>query len=248
MIWRIFLAILAFGVIAQQALVTWGSLDPSPSFQGWALFIGGLLVLIESIAALFTSANAAAEQVRLKSAEKVVLASLKTISDSTGIDLLCLGGSVFLAKKTGLRQREFLHRELRYRLSDVPQPSDVEWVKGKGVVGSAWKDKHTVHKDLSAIADRYGASELNEASFLRLRADTRGGFTREEFHSIIGKYAEVLAVLIWNSAQTSVIGVYAIDVPMTAVHEKSGTLLNEHPIHEIASSCASLLGDVLQKK
>ena len=247
LIWHGLLALAALAIVADKALITWGVIKFNPGIEGWVLLFAGIVVFVESIVSIFGLVSSNAQMVRIRNIEKTVLASLKAISVETGVDVWYLGGSVFLAKKRGLRRESYLHRVVRYRLSDSPQPSSVNWTDKKGTIGEAWHHKNEVHNNWTKIAERHGGTDLSQVAFDKLPERTRSGFSVDEFRGISSKYAEILAVPIWNAEKTRCVGILSIDIPMTVEHSKLGTCLASKGSKEIVATCAAVLSELLDR-
>lgn len=247
---RIGAAVVAFAVVAIKSAVLAKVLPADPLLESWTLIVGAALVLLDSIGTIINgqrlkrSAKLDADVRRLLVGMLVALSETPTPS----VDLTQLGASVFLVKRSRLPWRDDkLVRLVRFRLRDTPQPSDVEWVKGKGCIGKAWQDKKITHHEIRPIAAKYGSADLSQANFDRIAPRTQRGFTLPEFRNIIGKYAEVLAVPIQSDddATAKVIGILSVDVPMTVAHPALGSILESTSAETVAATCASTIGHQL---
>lgn len=247
---RSVLAVAAFIAVVVKALALADVIEEQPVVEAMAIFVAGGIVLIESIMSIVRNARQPAIEAELKRVEKSSLALLKAVADVTGIDILAVGVSVFIAKRAGVLgwRSVRLERTTRIRLNDHPQPSPVAWVGDKGAIGYAYQRRTQKHVNWVAIAKRYGNVEFTESSYAKVRDDTKFGFTREEFQAIVHKYGEILATPIWSEDQRRCVGVLAIDVPMSVEHANLGTCLNTRQVHEIASSSAAVLSGIIGKK
>lgn len=154
-----------------------------------------------------------------KRRQKSLVAALAEISEEVaGVSFAQLGASVFVAKKRWRHagrlvfvHEEQLRRVERFRVTDVPQPSMVAWVAGKGVIGKVLRTRTTEHKHWAPIAKMCKNGPLSEAQFQALSADDRSNFTYNEFVGIASKYAEVLAVPIMSDTGGKLVGVLSLD-------------------------------------
>lgn len=154
------------------------------------------------------------EEARIRT-QKTLIALLFAISQARGVDVTYLGSSVFVLRRAGLLRRKTLVRRFRFRLANHPQATDVRWTKGKGTVGACWETGRAAYRYRRSVAERYGTRDLSPAEYAQLRDNVKSGFTREEFLSMVNKYAEVLAVPI-KSDQGELIGVLSVDLTADA--------------------------------
>lgn len=250
LIGHIVLAVMAFAVVVLKTLSITQLIPAQPILEATLLLLTGVVILIESILAAVRTARRPAVLAGEKRVEKTGLALLKTVADGTGIDILAIGVSVYIARPPRVfRWRPTkLDRILRLRLNDHPQPTAVTWIAGKGTIGLAWESKTLRHMDWTRIAKRYAGKTLTEQQFGALRAETRQGFTLEEFLAVVAKYAEILAVPIWDEPQKRCVGILAIDVPLDVSHANFGRALDSASIREVAATSASVLSAVVGKR
>jgi hypothetical protein len=244
------LALAALSVVVVKALVVLEVIPDKPWWEAGVLFFVGIVVFIQSIHSIVQNARKPSVEARQSRVHKAALATVRGIAGVTGLDPLALGVSVYVpeTKRRWFRKVTRLKRIERLRINDHPQKTDVTWVPHKGAVGEAWARKAVQHKDWTSIAKKYGDKELTDAGWNRVAKATASGFTRDEFTAIAGKYAEILALPIWNDTNTKVLGVLAIDIPMSVVDEKIGTCLNTDASKEIAANSTDTLSKILEKK
>lgn len=156
---------------------------------------------------------------------KASIAAVFHVSRETNIEPLVIGVSVFRARRRLEFQRAAwpvhtvnrLYRVSRFRLNDIPQPSAVRWLEGKGTIGACLRAGRWQHQNRSPIAQRYeGPDVISRQDYDQLPDDERSGFTYKEFVGIIHKYAEILAVPIKSEGGARVVGVLAVDRPYDA--------------------------------
>lgn len=79
-------------------------------------------------------------------------------------------------------------------------------LSGEGpVIGVCWQDASLCHRDLRQLAKKYGQNgrkqthaQITREEFDALPAEEKMGLRFEDFRRIIGKYAEVLAVPMYD--------------------------------------------------
>lgn len=229
---RVTFALLGLGVAVLQALDETHRINLDKGDWRWAEFVGlvalGLIAFGDNARALVRTSS---EAKRAESRRKVfrdIVTALSEIAASNDVSIMYLGASIFLVRKKliwdgwrlwRVRRRELLDRWDRIRLSDSPQRSSVRWFKGKGAVGTAWKNRRRCHRDWHSINARWGDREPTPAEFAGISAEAKAGLEYDEFVALLGKYSETLAVPIMNGVGT-VVGVLSVDVACTGnVHK-----------------------------
>jgi hypothetical protein len=176
------------------------------------------------------------------------LASLKSISDVTHIDLTEIGGCVYTVRR---RLWPFRHRRLRrvvrYRLNEYPQGWGIQWSDRKGVVGQAMRDISPRHFDWREVAAAWNRpGNLPWEAYTSLSEAERMGFSYDEYRKVARKYSEGLAVPIVSNGQGRVLGVFAVDLPYTPGYELEPCRLDSPMVIRIATACAGMLRDMLE--
>jgi hypothetical protein len=242
--WRVVVAVIVLAVLIYQAAVEVGWAPERPTPQFWALVTVAVAAFLEAVTGAWSRFRTPSAQRSHKAIQKAVLASLKSVCQVTGLDLTVVGGSVFVVRRRFLRAPR-LHRVERYRLSDYPQASKVDWVQGKGAIGLAWRDMTPHHVSWIGVVEGSGDGPVTEAQFGALDPDLRYGFTFEEFRTVYDKYAEVLAVPIVSEDGSRCLGVYAIDVPRDPEGRQRGDELDNETCRVLATECAVVVRNVL---
>jgi len=148
----------------------------------------------------------------LERVRQVMLMALADIAHIASIPCQDLGLHLYIPTTPFLRRfREAsLARTLRVRLSSIPVPSDVNWTRGKGVVGSCWKQQRDVAIDVDQLhRAHYGC---DEAAWEVLPEAVTMGMTFEEFQHTQGKYGWIVATPITRPTG-GVIGILSVDGP-----------------------------------
>lgn len=247
---RVLLAVLGLVAVVLRSLDATGIW----SQQGWlelgVVVVIGLVACVDGVRGALRESRAPQRERLRARLQKATVGALKSVVGMRhDIDLAELGGSVFVVRRRGWSRREELHRVLRFRLDEHPQPSAVRWTKGKGTIGRAWASRTPQHAVLTPVARQWGADSPQGAvptpqEYGEIPSRARTRFTHEEFVGIAGKYAEVIAVPILAEGE-HLIGVFAMDLPMTSTAPGLGTLLAGPDVEAVAIAAASLLGDVL---
>jgi hypothetical protein len=176
---------------------------------------------------------------------KPLIGALNAVATARGIPLQCLGISVFAVRsRLGVKgyvipwEKRRLKRVFRFRLSDWPPRSAVNWSEGKGTIGECWGTGVKAFHDRREVAARFGGRPPTESEFGVMSAAERSGFTRAEFVQTINKYGEILAVPIAKDHSGQIVGVLSIDCLATAYADGVTTILGGADIEEIAGGAA----------
>ena len=97
----------------------------------------------------------------------------------------------------------------RVRPQDDMAESGVGFAPAKGAVGKCWVSKNPVHHPWSKLNKRWVKNQPNENQWSSLPAADRRGFAMHEWITMLGRYAEVLAVPVTVGADMT--GVLAVD-------------------------------------
>jgi hypothetical protein len=221
--------------------------------------VAGMIVAL-SIAALRDNVLSAGrrlaeprrERRRMRS-QKAVVVALVTIAELRQVKLEDLGVSVFLVQPHGLelerfrvKRRERLVRIVRFRLKDSPQPSDVDWVRGKGVIGKCWEQQRPVHQHLAPLAKSWARKQVTDAAWDQMAERARQGFSRDEFVTTLNKYAEIVAVPI-KDEHGGFLGCISVDLAMTSEHAQHGSLLSEPGVEAAIATAAEIVAGTLSQ-
>jgi len=132
----------------------------------------------------------------------------------------------------------YLGRVAEVRLAHLAPATEIQWTRGKGVIGQCWADSRPL-----AIATEpiYAALQIDsEADWLRVPAETRMDLSYRDFLHIRGKYAGVVAVPIFSGS--AVVGVVALDV----VHGRPFEPLVTPPVFMLLEEVAAVIGHFLR--
>lgn len=220
---RAVFALLSVVVVILVALVEKKVLPLSPGQQVALICVFAGLTGIDNLRqAINRYRQPEKEQAKIR-AQKPIIGVLLALAKAKNLQVEHLGSSIFVLR----RRRIFfwkhqLVRRVRFRLANHPQATDVEWVKGKGAVGTCWETGQTQHRYRRPVAEKYGGQSYTDAEFAelaKLKKSVTSGFSREEFMSMVCKYAEVLAVPI-RSEQGEFMGIVSIDL---SVESRAGS-------------------------
>lgn len=250
-------AIIAYTAIVGlgAALKAVGVVTPVAALETWVWLVSLIVLGVENVVTLVV------RRVRTQRGQKIakledtlVSALIQIVQSGNALHLEEIGANVYVASRIDrlLRrphEQTRLRRVARIRPGRYPQQSGVDWASGKGAVGECWKAKKRSYKNWHAIAEKYAHMELDEASFLKIPASTRCGFTRAEFMAICDKYSEIIAEPIWDPRKTGrILGVITID---RAYHEVADTYmpkLEKRATHETAAVAAGVVSRILKPR
>ena len=203
------------GLVALVAALQAVGLVPQlPKVEPFAWVFSLIIIGIDNAGTIVSRKYHASKKRRDSEIEKVVMSLLiGCVDGKPSLRFEHLGASVYVRAwrqpRTGPTR---LKRIKRFRPAGLPQQSGIRWTSLTGAVGECWRTKRVVTKDWQKVAERYADTAIDDAAFQRISADTRAGFTREEFVAIVGSYSEVVAVPIWHPGKEStMLGVLTVD-------------------------------------
>ncbi|GAA3301985.1 hypothetical protein [Glutamicibacter nicotianae] len=205
-----------------------------------------VIVAVDGSMAIVKAKRTRRDEALRKDIQRVLLASLKTLSESTGVNIVYLGASVFRYKKT--KEGFKLNLLERYRLDDFPPRSIIKWTQGKGAIGAAAQKRTTVHCDWVALSQSLrNKCAPEDQIFSSLSDEDRFGFTDDELREMAGKYYESLATPILSASSRKILGVLAIDIPNRENISITQSLLGGRDKEErLAVPAAALLAQILE--
>lgn len=134
----------------------------------------------------------------------------------------------------------YLKRGPSFLLSGERSRTGIRWLKGKGVVGAAWKNRHNEIEDLAALRARVGT----KAEFERLDAPVRFGISWDELQRT-RNYKAVFASPLYSRASTSgdppVRGVLAVDLLADGHFEQLKTATEDIGFEGVVGTCENAL-------
>ena len=213
--WRTSLAVVGLAVGILNILAARKIVPLSTTWQVVIIVALGALTAVDNTRLAVRRAKEPGEEERRLRIHKTLLGALIVISENRGVRVSHLGSSVFVERRVGLLRRKALVRRERVRISEFPPATEIKWEKGKGAVGTCWETGATVHRDRRKVAEKYTGVTLNESQWKGVSAKSKSGFSRTEFVSMVGKYAEILAVPI-RSSSGELIGIVSVDLTVDA--------------------------------
>ncbi len=245
--YRVAAAVIAFVTVATQALVTSKVWTDAPKWTVPSLAIATGLVVLRDNVANVNHRLREPDRMQLRTrAQAAVTAALVSVSEAKGIRPTDLGVSVWLVESVGkIRRHERLERLVRVRFRG-PQPSDVYWEKGKGVIGHAWASARPERAATGHLARKYGGLDLTEDQWDALSQQAKQGFTREEFCTTVHKYSEILAVPIKND-HGQVLGIVSMDLTMPPDGSNLVDRLAGADVEEYVSAAADLIAKTIER-
>lgn len=255
--YRVLLAISALVVGVLQALVANKVVHWSPLVVVVVAGAFGGVVFLDNLRLIRHKLQAHERHAARSRMHQPLIGALNAITTARGVELRMLGISVFAIRRTWYMKwhllpcrKSHLKRLFRFRLSEHPAESLVDWTVGKGTIGECWKDGVPVLHDRRGVAAQYGRGNypMDDASFAQLDSEQRCGFTRTEFVQTIDKYGEILAVPIKALHTGELIGVLSIDCLAGAYASPSApSVLTGADIEEIAGGAAFLIREDVPK-
>ncbi len=245
---RVVVALMALSLGLLKGLVEAGLASPSPIITFLLVAAIALYSFAESVRGAAWRAKIPSKLNRRDNTTKAVIGALVEISDLRGVPLQDLGVSVFFVRKGRRlwyfawtrRRPPFLNRYLRWRLSDSPQESDVDWTSGKGAIGTCWATDRQFYLNNLAMAVRWGDKDLpDDAAYSKVGAKAQQRMSRVDFVTTVGKYAEISAVPIREHGH--LVGVLSVDVVMGDRTKQSATVLDSPDVVNILDSAAVLV-------
>jgi len=132
-----------------------------------------------------------------------------------------------------------LERLVKYTVEQQRAATPIPWVRGKGVIGLAWRQKRNLIAELTDIYAK--ADTLDAAAFEALDPDERYGLSAEEIRRG-GRYKSVLACpLTDEQRENEVIGVLSVDCTVAVPRAELEALLYDREFQDVLGSCESTL-------
>lgn len=254
--YRIIFAMAGFALVVISALIDRKVVGWAPVVGVYVAFGVGLLAFLDNLRLLrfkFQAHERGAARARM---HKPLVNALDSITDCRPIRMTMLGISVFVIKRKWVLKCRFvpwyekrLRRLLRFRLSDYPAESRVDWSIGKGTIGECWATGEPVLHDRRSTAARYGKGHHpNEQEYAALSEEEHCSFSLPEFNQTIDKYGEILAVPIVAKHSGEQIGVLSIDCLAEAyAGESSPPILAGDEVEVFAGRAAFYIRDDVAK-
>lgn len=226
----------------------------SPNFDPWVWSVSLAIIAADNVGSLTSRGIRARLGSRNAEIEKALMGLLINLAKARPLRFEEMGASVYVPwwRDRVLRKPESevrLKRVVRFRPAGFPQQSGVSWTPAKGAVGECWRLKKTVHKNQHASAREYAGAEITAEQFTAIPEASRAGFDLDEFRSIAGKYAEVLAEPIWDPRkERRIVGVLAIDRPYKGEDASFKVEFSRRATREVAAAAASLISGNLVSK
>jgi hypothetical protein len=233
------------GVGAAVALGLKDTLKPTQAWTIALVVLAGASGGVEQIRGVWQSVRAPKRQGFREDLALTLHGLAFDLGKLTGVDTRCFGVSVYRIPGHRWPWRLLpLKAEFRNRFSGEPGPSHIKWTRGKGMIGLCWEEQSTQYKDLRAIIKRHANITREKFDGLR-RPDVKMGLNFDEFHRIVGKYAEVRAVPISNRDRTRMIGVLAVDIPADKSSPGDLPRLDAADVREVTSTAARIVGNLM---
>lgn len=211
--WASLLAVASATVVMAQALDrnlpadTWRWVHSSRLQLNAALALASLS-FAEALRRLYRRVSAGGESDMRKKVRNHLGTAIANVSTTTGIPPGELGCGLFMIRRHWFSE-ETLERVERMRLLDSIPDSLTRYVKGKGTVGKCWQLNKMQHHSWMQVNRRWSEDPPSEDRWERCQPTTKHGFTHGEWTTMLGRYAEILAVPVTVSG--TLVGVLALD-------------------------------------
>lgn len=220
-------ALLAAGRSADVPKGAWAGGEPLPYVQ-----VGALALWFVAQLAIVIAGRWARRGTQLEDACREVAAFVDEQCDA--LPLRYVGVRIWIV--AGAPWAKHLRMGARFLLVGERPQTGIRWVKGKGVVGSAWEQRLNVSQDLAVT--RGNASTQEE--FERLPESERRGLSWGEFQKT-PNFQAVLAFPLYSRTQHSgdpeVLGVMAIDVLATGYFDQLKAATNSPEFEGVIGTC-----------
>ena len=232
------------GTSAQQA----GVWDDPPTALLWACILSpGFVAVGEQVRAIMKERKAGGRAVRTQAFEVALNEAVLEIAEITEYSPRYIGISVWRVRKASrlTEKPARLQRLARRRATQRPSPSDIEWTRGKGVIGRCWERQDEVYRDLRKACRKYPDGEVTDARWPEVSDDLKMDMNLKEFRMMIGKYGEVLAVPIKSESGTF-LGCVAVDVPIEAYNTQDVSKLGHVNVRRVVTATAAFMREVIE--
>lgn len=239
-------------VVIGSSLQSTGAIPSLPKLEPWVWAFSLVLLAVDNAGTLISRGVHRRWRGRTAEIESALLTMHVQVSKH-GIPFEQLGSGIFVVSP---RDRFFrrsdqplrLSRHLRYRPSNYPQQSGVAWAPGKGAVGVCWEARKPVHRNWHNLAKKWRhVDTIADDTWTRIKEETKMGFSKSEFLSIVDKYSEILAVPIWHPEKDNkLIGIMSIDRTYLESNDAFLPVLGSKETREDVVTTSSLVSRILK--
>lgn len=230
----------------------------SPKLEPFAWVFSLVIIGVDSVGSLFANRVRRKRAVKQAGVEKALMSLLLTLSQRRVLRFEELSASVFVPTRWSRLARWLLRRDpdhivlgrfAQFRPGGHPQQSGIKFTPAKGVVGECWRARRFTSRNLHALAERWGNSDLTEEAFRLMRADTRQGLSLAEFKAVASKYSEIAAEPIWHSRKDGkLVGVLTLDRPRRVSADQFTPKLDSRETQEQLALIARVVGGILHPR
>lgn len=213
-----------------------------PKTQLWISLPFAVVVAADSIRRIISHLGSSKETSLRHQVRKQLSTAIAAVSDEAGVKVGELGCGLFLAHRSwrhGLR----LKRVERVRLLDNVSESGVVFRPGVGTVGNSWETRNPAHHDWTAINSRFAENLPERQAWEKTKTETKHGFDYESWRTMVGRYAEVLAVPV--TVGKDLIGILAIDLKWHEGMSTGTPRLNQSKVKAALGTIARTLEPIL---
>lgn len=240
--WGLVVLAAGLGVLEVTSGMGWWKLDPwvIPAAR-YALIASTLAESTWGLSRVKARERTNARELEL---DKQCVSLLVTLARVAQIEVDVAGCNVW-SKQYSRRHGTYLWREHRRRLSNYPQPSEVLWTEGKGVIGRCLKEGEDVYQSWRPAQRQWAdTEEISATQWRDVSERERWGFGRAEYLRSIRKYSEILAMPI-KDRHGRVLGVLSVDIPADRAPADDSLCLKSGDVRSIVSTAADSLRALL---
>jgi hypothetical protein len=235
----------SIGVVT--ALQAVGLVPALPKLSPYVWVISLVILGVDNLGTLISRKYNSNKRRTLDEIERALMTLVITVAHETTLRFEDLGAGVYVISTHWWKRgsKEQLSRIKRFRPAGYPQQSGISWSSRTGAVGECLRTRKPVHKNWQRLAEKYGEVEVPDEQFNKMPEQTRCGFTRDEFNTIVGKYSEVLAVPIWHGRkERTMLGILTVDRAFKGQDDNFISRLQS--TRDVAASAASVVSRSLK--
>lgn len=218
----------------------------NPKLTIWVVSILAGLTFVDAAKRTFHRVRASQIEKHRIEIRNQLATVIVTVAELHHLDIGDVGCGLFLVQPRGLKRPPRLVRTERVRLVDDLHESEVLFTKGKGTVGACWEHQRPAHFDWIRINSQFAEHpDLTKKHWHSLSPEMRRNFAQDEFVSLVGKYAEVLAIPVMINSKFE--GCLALDRRWNKDDPADRSLLNDQPTKSVLGLAVKTLQPLLKK-
>lgn len=231
--WSVKLGVTVASILA-TAYITASARGVLPSYKSAVV----TAIVVIAVVSIGTSARSTIWGRRAQKTEDVreaLVSALFSVQDLTSTDARDVN-AVFLVKRLSWRLRSYLDPTVRAELG-VHEPSRVQWVKGKGIIGTCWTSEQAQFGDLRELHSELGSCTEEQWNARAPTAD-RIRLSFQDWERTRSKYGFVVAAP--TRRNNRITGAVALNGPLSA-----DWVEHDEELRSLAIFTAQTVADVL---